>query len=132
MKLHELDNNKGCADRGGFANGVLLRMIESNPSMAFHEQQHPNAITFMCDTSPHSIKQVALENCTPSHICNFGKKICHNLMQGGLNSCLSWSGTTRAAGLPLVFGSSLILLYLTAHSKFLKIFKIKRTSSSGF
>jgi hypothetical protein len=37
MKLHELHNDKGCADRGGFANGVLLRMIESNLLMAFHE-----------------------------------------------------------------------------------------------
>jgi hypothetical protein len=34
MKLHD---NKGCDDRGGFANGVLLRMIESDPLMAFHE-----------------------------------------------------------------------------------------------
>jgi hypothetical protein len=37
MKLHELDDDKGCVDKGGFANVGLLRMIESDPLMAFHE-----------------------------------------------------------------------------------------------
>jgi hypothetical protein len=37
MKLHELDDDKVCANKGGFANGVLLRMIKNDTLMAFHE-----------------------------------------------------------------------------------------------
>jgi len=52
--------------------------------------QWPHTITFMCDTSPQLIKQGTLENCTPSHLCNFGKFFCHNLMQGGWTAV--WAG----------------------------------------